>query len=341
MEEVLMAKPRIFISSTYYDLRSVRADLERFIKEQGYEPVLFEHGHVPYGAEEQLEEDCYREISACDVLVNIIGGSFGTESKDTRYSISQNELRTAQKLRKQIYIFVEKAVLAEYKTYLANKEVEGFTPISVNDTRVFEFLEEVYVVSGRNPVVPFEISQDIILFLREQWAGLFQILLQEHARQKEINLLEKIESTADTLNQMVNYLTEERTQGDQAIRDILLSNHPLFASLKTILSIPYRVFFENINEMEALLTARNTVLVQEDHWDDEEFREYISSWVKVKKLLKISSKLFDENGKLKVIKPDEWDDDYICLEEFPETKDEDKPKHPVIRRKAQLPPIKK
>ncbi len=41
-----MAKPRVFISSTYYDLKNVRADLERFIKERGFEPILHERGHV-------------------------------------------------------------------------------------------------------------------------------------------------------------------------------------------------------------------------------------------------------------------------------------------------------
>jgi hypothetical protein len=40
-----MAKPRVFISSTFYDLRHVRADLERFIKDMGYEPVLSESPH--------------------------------------------------------------------------------------------------------------------------------------------------------------------------------------------------------------------------------------------------------------------------------------------------------
>ena len=30
-----MARPRIFISSTYYDLKNVRADLERYIRERG------------------------------------------------------------------------------------------------------------------------------------------------------------------------------------------------------------------------------------------------------------------------------------------------------------------
>ncbi len=116
-----MAKPRIFISSTYFDMRNVRADLERFMREQGYEPVLFERGQVTYGAEEKMEDDCYREISTCDILVNLVGGKFGTESKDARYSISQNELRTAVKLGKQIYIFIERAVLSEYSTWLKSK----------------------------------------------------------------------------------------------------------------------------------------------------------------------------------------------------------------------------
>ena len=51
-----MARPRIFVSSTYFDLRVLRADLERFIREMGYEAVMFERGHIPYGSEQALEE---------------------------------------------------------------------------------------------------------------------------------------------------------------------------------------------------------------------------------------------------------------------------------------------
>jgi hypothetical protein len=91
--ERIMAKTRVFISSTYYDMRNIRNELERFIRAQGYEPVLFERGHVPYGTKEKLEDDCYREISTCDILINIVGGRFGTESKDLKHSISQIELK--------------------------------------------------------------------------------------------------------------------------------------------------------------------------------------------------------------------------------------------------------
>lgn len=50
-----MAKPRIFISSTFYDLRQVRSDLYQFIESLGYEPIRNEEGDIPYGKEEELE----------------------------------------------------------------------------------------------------------------------------------------------------------------------------------------------------------------------------------------------------------------------------------------------
>ena len=87
-----MAKPRIFISSTFYDLRHVRADLERFIRDMGYDPVLNERGAIPYGKESALEEYCYREIDLCDIVVAIIGGRYGSGSDSEPYSISQMEL---------------------------------------------------------------------------------------------------------------------------------------------------------------------------------------------------------------------------------------------------------
>lgn len=34
-----MAKPRVFVISKYYDLKHIRADVERCVKEQGYEAI--------------------------------------------------------------------------------------------------------------------------------------------------------------------------------------------------------------------------------------------------------------------------------------------------------------
>jgi hypothetical protein len=34
--------PRVFVSSTYYDLKHVRERIEKFIDNYGFEPVLFD-----------------------------------------------------------------------------------------------------------------------------------------------------------------------------------------------------------------------------------------------------------------------------------------------------------
>src|SRR5450755_2689178 len=99
-----MARPRVFISSTFYDLKQVRSDLEHFIKEMGYDPVLHERGAVPYGSKEKLEEYCHREIQQVEILVSIIGGRFGSQSNHQPYSVSQQELKTAYELGVQVFI---------------------------------------------------------------------------------------------------------------------------------------------------------------------------------------------------------------------------------------------
>jgi hypothetical protein len=309
-----MAKPRIFISSTYYDLKSIRSDLERFIRGRGFEPVMSERGHIPFQSDKALEEACYKEIEICDILVSIIGGRYGNESRTVPYSISQSELKTALNLGKPVYIFVEKNVFYEYRTYEQNKDVKKIKYTAVDDTRIYKFLEEVMSLPSNNPVKDFENSGDIIEYLQEQWAGLFQRLLEETARQKQGRILEDMKATANTLNQLVTFLTEERKKGDQAIHDILLANHPLFIHLQKMLLVPYRVYFQNLDEMKIWLPQRSC-----DNFSDEADDYYAWIWKRREnelKELKISKHLFEENGRLKVITPEEWKTDYVELNDL-------------------------
>lgn len=113
-----MAKPRVFISSTFYDLKQIRADLDNFIQSLGYDVVRNEEGAIPYGTNFKLEDYCYKEINSVDILVAIIGGRFGSESDvNSKYSISNQEIKTAIEHNKQVYIFIEKDVDSEYYTY--------------------------------------------------------------------------------------------------------------------------------------------------------------------------------------------------------------------------------
>ena len=139
-----MATPRIFISSTFFDLRHVREDLERFIKDLGHEPVRNETGVIPYEKDGPPESSAYREIELCDIIVSIIGGRYGSESQNNSgYSISQTELKTALDRGIQVFIFIEKSVHSEYNTYLINKDNKETKYNFVDNVKVYEFIENL------------------------------------------------------------------------------------------------------------------------------------------------------------------------------------------------------
>ncbi|MDZ7862242.1 DUF4062 domain-containing protein [Acidovorax sp.] len=187
-----MARPQVFISSTYYDLKSVRDDIARFLRDVGYESIRHEVGGIPYAKNEKLENSCYKEVENCDVLVCIIGGRYGSASTTSSGSITQNELRSAYEQGKQVFIFVEKSVFSEYHFYQNNKQLEGAKYTSVNDKRVFEFIEEVAQLPTGNSLFPFDTSSEIVSILREQLAGLFQRFLSEQTLLQQRRLFEEL-----------------------------------------------------------------------------------------------------------------------------------------------------
>lgn len=302
-----MARPRVFVSSTYYDLRLIRLDIERFLNELSYDPILFERGHIPYGKDAPMEDYCYREISNCDIVVVIIGGKYGTQSKDQQNSITQNELKTALDLNKQIYIFIEKSVLQEYRTFQANKELVGFKPSAADNIRIYHFIEELYGLPFNNPIEGFESSENIIAFLKEQWVGLFQRLLFESSKTNELKIISDLKATAETLNKTVSFLIEERQNNqDEAINSILLLTHPAFESIKNLANIPYRIAFFNLAELDSLLNARGYEL---HNSPDKDYFEWDHR--KTDKSIHIKKDIFDSEEKLKTFLPTDWKSDFI------------------------------
>lgn len=302
-----MARPRIFISSTFYDLKYVREDLERFVKELGYEPVRHETGAIAYGKDEAPEEYAYREVDLSDVIVSIIGGRFGsTSQQDDSSSISQKELRRALERGIQVFIFVEKNVLAEYSTYQLNKNSEEIKYRFADDVRIYKFIEDLYALPRNNPIAPFEVSADITEYLLVQWAGLFQRFLQEQKRISELRVLEEMKVVSATLQELTRFLTEERRNKDEAIRNILFANHPAFRRFAEVTNTPYRVFFTNERELDSWIRARNWSPLSRRAMDDDSVME----WTHTRKegYLKLVHQIFDDGGRLNVYTDDDWDD---------------------------------
>jgi len=193
-----MAKPRIFVSSTYYDLKHIRSSLDVFISTLGYEPILSEKGDIAYSPDQPLDESCYREAQSADIFVLIIGGRYGSAASSEDHASAENESRRRyESITKQeykaalqedipIYILVESGVYGEYQTFRKNRDNATIEYAHVDSINVFEMLDEILRQKQNNPVKSFDRYSDMESWLRDQWAGLFRELLNRRNSQTQL-----------------------------------------------------------------------------------------------------------------------------------------------------------
>ncbi|UIN55463.1 DUF4062 domain-containing protein [Pseudomonas kribbensis] len=213
-----MARPRIFVSSTYYDLKYIRNSLEIFIDGFGYESVLYEQGDIPFHHNNPLDVSCYDEIKRCHILVLIVGGRYGSPASepdtdmskglDFYNSVTKREYETARNNDIPIYIFVEKNVLSEYRTYKNNRDNDSVKYAHVDNVQIFKLIDEIYAQGRNNLVKEFENFDDISSWLRDQWAGLFADYLSDRSRDKELEELSVQIAGLKDINSVLKGYTE-------------------------------------------------------------------------------------------------------------------------------------
>ena len=290
-----MARPRVFISSTYYDLKQTRENLDQFLTGLGYDTVRNEHGDIPYGNREELEKYCYKEVNNIDIFVSIIGGRFGSEAKDSDWSISNEELRTAINNGKQVYIFIEKSVDNEYETYLLNKGNADTKYKYVDNVKIYQFLEEIHKLTTNNNIKTFESSAEIQDYLKEQFAGLFQSFLESSAKTKDFSLSKKLEELAekfDNLSSKYNQLCETISQ---TIYTNQYMTHPVVLRVATLMNVHYGIWFDDYTKLNALLTAYRWTSEENDDFFQWSHETSIAENIDV---ITVAKSLFDDNGQL-------------------------------------------
>ena len=200
-----MATPRIFVSSTCYDLQEIRFQLRKFIEDFGLEPVMSDFGDIFYNFSKHVQESCKDEIEKCQLFILVIGNNYGSlyfkneDSKEVPDSVTLQEFRKALETKVFKHIFINKFVNYDYQNYkraLEKKMVAHFKANKVSDVDVevtankiksefnksypfpqdsykyvFYFLDIFNSLTTNNATINFESFDEIKESLRKQWSG--------------------------------------------------------------------------------------------------------------------------------------------------------------------------
>lgn len=211
-----MAIPRVFVSSTCYDLKYIRENLKYFVRTIGYEPVLSDDGDIFYNPSSHTHDACLKEVSTCQIFVLIIGGRYGGAFKESDSSITNNEYREAVKEKIPVFVLVEASVYSDHNLYQTNfKEnheiVEKIRYPSCDNVKIFKFIDEVRRKAVNNALFSFNDFSDIESYLKKQWAGMLYDFLDQ----------KKKDSHFKTTNKLLDDLTLATRKSEELIKVLL------------------------------------------------------------------------------------------------------------------------
>lgn len=235
-----MAIPKIFVSSTCYDLQEIRLNLKNYITEFGCDSILSEFGDIFYDPAAHVQDACVDAIKQSDLFILIIGDSYGSTyygnqiSHDVPDSITLQEFKKALSLKIPKMIFINKFVNYDYKNYrrfLEEKYTEYYSKNEVTEERkesinssikkdldrkyhfakksykyVFHFLDSINELNLNNSYFEFENSEDIKFNIKKQFAGYLYNALK-HTQEKLIDKIGVEKKTLDKLEQFEKVLT--------------------------------------------------------------------------------------------------------------------------------------
>jgi hypothetical protein len=213
----------IFISSTDYNLKDLRAELARFLKELGYRPFLSSAEGFP-DSSPSLEpwESCIPVLEKCFVVILVIDGRYGTSLNWPHYkeyflekkiSPTHGEYIVSHRNKKRMLVFIRKDLMPHYQSYRVvmekckknKEEAEKLLTPTLPDYVSFETLDFINEVKTTKPIPWINEFDDITTIKRE----IQKKMLNELA---ELFLVKNrhFETVIDSFNKVMDSLSTEK-----------------------------------------------------------------------------------------------------------------------------------
>ena len=323
-----MAVPKVFVSSTCYDLSEERSQLEKFIIAYGFQPILSEYSDVFYDPDEHTHNACVKEVAHCDLFILIISGRFGGKYiEGSGESITQAEYNEARRLKIPIFSFVKNDVLNAQLYYKENVKSEGksfaekITYPSIHKQTdaisIFNFIQSVQIARENNAIEAYSSFTDIENHLRKQWASQFYKFLQGRKDQLDVEhisiILEKLSGSSNKLESLVESLHDNNLSKDKT-QELLTNAESYENTEKFWIEVKRLIDFH----IDVFTTEGDLKNKAEEFYKQELPDEYCRVWSRFSPDKVIDFKEYLQS--LKILKPstnddddDDDDDDYIKL----------------------------
>lgn len=163
-----MAKPRIFISSTCFDLNDARSELTDFLEKYNFEVLNSQLKNFGVAPKKHSHSACLDQVENADFFIVIVGKRRGGTFIGSEKSITNEEYNLAIKKGIPIIVCVDRQVDETLILYKKNPNSD-FSSI-VDDVRIFHFVEYIKSASEDNWVFPYNNVNDIKDILKSQFS---------------------------------------------------------------------------------------------------------------------------------------------------------------------------
>lgn len=140
-----MASLKVFVSSTCYDLSTIRAQIRSFIYSMGFEPIMSDYNDILYDPRIHTHTSCIEEVNTCDLIILVVGSRFGGKAipealskldfenileksksvdhlkKKENISVTQLEILKAVEIDIPIFTFIDNRLYNDHELYEKNK----------------------------------------------------------------------------------------------------------------------------------------------------------------------------------------------------------------------------
>ena len=136
-----MTGTRVFLSSNCYDLLNLRAVLEDFLRNEGYDPLLSNRSDFPVDAGKHRHDVCVDVARTADLLILVLDWRFGAAFVGSpEICVTWAEFRAARDAGVPVFAYVRRAIFNEHFTWKTNP---GITPAHCRNSKTFELLDEL------------------------------------------------------------------------------------------------------------------------------------------------------------------------------------------------------